>query len=656
MSTSTSIESGSVVSQRNINVSTPMGANLSAGGTTFRVWAPRAKSVYLNGVFNGVSRSGQSPDLLLRSDANGYWTGFLPDVSEGDLYTFLVVGAGSTGAKRDPYAREMALDKTFPECSCVVHSGDAYPWHDTSFVTPDYSNMIVYQLHVGAYDPPSAMKASTFLDVISKVEYLAALGINVLQPLPVDELETDPSMGYNGGDYFSPDIPYVERDPGTLNSHLGNINRMLVSKGFAPLKLDDIRGGPAQLKAMVDLCHLFGIAVVFDVVYNHAGGFEGDDHSIYFFDRAVGGDNNQSLYCSDRGWAGGLALALWNQDVRQFLINNATYFLKEFHIDGFRYDEISVLLSLSGDSGLQFCRDLSSTVRFVKDRALQNAEHWPPQSWVVAGSNQGGLGFDVIQHDSLRIAIRSAIDGAAQGRDADVHLDELAAALYPSGLNHGWRAVTCVENHDIVKQGEEQRIPRIADGSNARSWYARSRTRVANTVLLTSPGIPQVFMGQEFLEDKQWSSDLSQGLLIWWDGVNGADKTMADHLRFTQDLIRLRWRQPALRSDSVRCFHVHNVNRVIAFHRWIEGQGRDVIVVASLNESTWWSYNIGFPIAGQWLEVFNSDVYDNWVNPMVAGNHGAIMVGGEAAQGFPTSAGITIPANAVVVFARDVGD
>jgi len=106
----------------------------------------------------------------------------------------------------------------------------------------------------------------------------------------------------------------------------------------------------------------------------------------------------------------------------------------------------------------------------------------------------------------------------------------------------------------------------------------------------------------------------------------------------------------------VRAFHVHNANRVIAYHRWIEGQGRDVIVVASLNDNTWWNYNVGFPSGGRWLEVFNSDVYDNWVNPIVAGNGGGIDANGSPAHGFPASADIVIPANGVVVFARDQGD
>ncbi|HET9181067.1 MAG TPA: alpha amylase C-terminal domain-containing protein [Candidatus Angelobacter sp.] len=643
------------ISQLNISASTPMGANLCPGGAIFRVWAPRAKAVYLNGTFGGAPRNGPDPDLLLQN-SNGYWSGFLPAVADGDTYNFLVVGNGSTGPKRDPYAREMAIDKPFPECSCVVRDSSAYPWHDAAFVTPDYSNMIIYQLHVGAYDPTSNSKPSTFLDVVEKIEYLAALGINVLQPLPIYEMESGVSEGYNGGDFFSPDLPYMERDAAALNVHLATINRLLAARGFPPLASAEIATAPAQLKVLVDLCHLHGIAVVFDVVYNHAGGFFGDDHAIYFWDRATNGDNNQSLYCTDKGWAGGLAFALWNQDVRQFLINNARFFLNEFHADGFRYDEISVLLNQGGDSGAGFCRDLTGTLRFEHPRSLQNAEHWPPAADVVSSSSNGGFGFDVVQHDALRIAIRSAISQSSYGATATVNLDAIAAALFPPGMDHAWRAVTCIENHDVVKQGNEQRIPPMADANNQRTWYARSRTRVANSLLLTAPGIPQLFMGQEFLEDKQWHWDLDQHLLIWWDGVNGADHAMVNHLRFTQDLIRLRWRQPALRSDSVRAFHVHNTNRVIAYHRWIEGQGRDVVVVASLNENTWWNYNIGFPSGGRWLEVFNSDVYDNWANPIVAGNGGAIDANGSPAHGFPTSANIVIPANGVVVFAPYQGN
>ncbi|MGA2880230.1 MAG: alpha amylase C-terminal domain-containing protein, partial [Bryobacteraceae bacterium] len=533
--------------------------------------------------------------------------------------------------------------------------------------TPDFSNMIVYQLHIGTYAITQPGIASTYLDMIGKIPYLVALGINVLQPLPVDEVETDPSLGYDGADYFSPDFPYVVTDPSALTQYLVTINGLLQAKSLSPLALNDIVSGPAQLKALVDLCHVYGIAVAFDVVYNHAGGFNPnnrpDDQCIYFFDRAVTGNNNNSLYFTDqdRG-TGGLSFALWNNDVRQFIINNASYYIQELHADGFRYDEISDLLSMNGDSGWSFCCNLTDTLRYIQPRLLQNAEFWPgevgnyPKSSqsIVTAVADGGAGFDVLQHDGLRSAVRTAVQAASYGQQSAINFDSIAGALYPGGFAHAWQTVPCVENHDIVKVNTDQRIPFLADSADRRSWYARSRSRFATGILLTAPGIPQLFMGQEFLEDKQWSWDpTASDNLLYWDGLNsGTDVAMVNHLRFTQDLIRLRWNHPALRGDNVNPFHVHDANRVLAFHRWLEGTGQDVVVVATLSETTWYNYNVGFPGPGAWAEVFNSDVYDNWVNPIVAGNGGGITASGPPMHGFSASASIVIPANGFVVFAR----
>jgi len=126
---------------------------------------------------------------------------------------------------------------------------------------------------------------------------------------------------------------------------------------------------------------------------------------------------------------------------------------------------------------------------------------------------------------------------------------------------------------------------------------------------------------------------------------------MVDHHRFTRDLIRLRWNHPALRGDNVNPFHVHNDNRVIAFHRWLDS-GDDVIVAATLSDTTWYNYSIGFPYPGHWTEVFNSDVYENWVNPSVAGNAGGVVASGPPMHGFGASANVVIPANGFVIFAR----
>jgi len=235
-------------------------------------------------------------------------------------------------------------------------------------------------------------------------------------------------------------------------------------------------------------------------------------------------------------------------------------------------------------------------------------------------------------------------------------LDSVANSLRrPADFPAIWKVVNYVESHDEVFLGRSPRIAALGDASNARSWYARSRARVANGLVLTSPGIPMLFMGQEFLEDKQWSDYPAGGNLIWWEGLK-TNRAMQDHLRFTQELVWLRRRHPALRAQGFQVIHVHNANRVIAFQRWIPEIGRTVLVVASLNESSFYNYELGFPAGGHWLEVFNSDVYDHWVNPAAAGNGGAINASGAPRDSMPSSAAITIPANGLIVFARDSGD
>jgi 1,4-alpha-glucan branching enzyme len=159
-----------MISQANISPNTPMGANLVAGGgATFRAWAPLATAVYINGTFGASSLTGQTDNLLLAKDANGYWTGFVSAAQEGDAYTFWVVGPSGSGPKRDPYARELAPASAFPNCNNLIRSARAYRWHDAAFVTPDFSNMIIYQLHIGTYNPAASGTASNFLDIAEKI-------------------------------------------------------------------------------------------------------------------------------------------------------------------------------------------------------------------------------------------------------------------------------------------------------------------------------------------------------------------------------------------------------------------------------------------------------------------------------------------------------
>jgi 1,4-alpha-glucan branching enzyme len=347
-------------------------------------------------------------------------------------------------------------------------------------------------------------------------------------------------------------------------------------------------------------------------------------------------------------------------NVQDFLVANARFLLQEYRIDGLRYDQTSVIDHDGWPNGWGFLQSVSSAVRSVKPSALQKAEYWNVNPWVVKTTGDGGAGFDTTLTDGLRKAIRRVIASASAPNDDPLPMTDLASSLWPDGFGRQWQFVQGPENHDIVlrdpdpTKGREQRIPRLADPSDSHSWYARSRSRVALGLTLTAPGIPMIFMGQEFLEDKQWSDnlDVHPELRIYWDGLNASDPTMRDFLRFTRELIQTRWQCPGLRGEGFRLVHVHDANRVLAFHRWNPGIGDDVLVVAHLGNSHRYRYRIGFPWPGRWREVFNSDVYDHWANPWAAGNGGGVQAEEIALHGFGTSAALTLPANSILVFAR----
>ena len=624
----------------------PMGANLVADGATFRVWAPHARSVHVLGDFNNRQRTDAS---LLTRDDHGHWLGFIPGVQDRDRYMFYVVGEGSEGPKRDPYARE--LETPFPS-QCIVRKND-FPWHESAFHTPRFEDFVIYQLHVGSFFTPNLpRKGGTFLDVARKLPYLAELGVTALQLLPIQEFQTQFSLGYNGTDYFAPEMDFAVADT-DLASYVAKVNNLLDAKGLRRYAIADLRGEMNQLKALVDLCHLHGLAMLLDVVYNHAGGDFGDQ-SLYFFDRQSSqvGDRN-SLYFSDKGHAGGLVFDFAKPEVRDFLIQNAKFFLDEYRVDGFRYDQVSVIDHDGAPHGWRFCQDLTSTVRRHRPSALEEAEYWSVNPYVVKSPPEGA-GFDTTLTDGLRVALRNVIGNASAPDERPLDMTGLARNLWPSGFAEHWRFVQGPENHDIVYDGREPRIARLGDPGNPRSWFGRSRARVAAGISLTAPGIPMLFMGQEFLEDKQWSDnvELRKNLLLNWAGIERDDKQMVDHLRLMRELINQRWRYPGLRGQGFRVAYVHDQNRVLAFHRWVEGEGHDVMVVVHLSTFNRFDYRIGFPGGGEWNEIFNSDVYENWVNPDVVGNGGRTLTEPKPLHGFSHSSALVLPANSVLVFAR----
>jgi 1,4-alpha-glucan branching enzyme len=645
-------------SQEHVSDATPMGGRLMANGATFRVWAPGAEHIYvaLGGADDYMPRA---QDELVEDARTGHWTGFFPGVADGTKYRFFVAGPGGSGLRRDPRARELELFEYPPRCDCILRPLDSYPWHDRDYRPPAFSDLIIYQFHVGVFSARDdaghdirPYRVAKFLDALERIEYLADLGVTAVQPLPLVEFQGEWSLGYNGTDIYSPEADYCVA-PADIGPYLGRLNALLAKKGFPPLGPGDVGGQVEQLKAFIDVCHLYGLAVIPDVVYNHAGGGF-DDQSIDHFDFPVSPNDQNSLYFSGAGSAGGRVFAFDRPDVRQFLIENASMFLQEYHADGLRFDEVSVMENHGGRS---LCQDMTQTLHFIRPSAVLIAEYWNSPREQAIWQPPNGMGFDLGYADGIRNAVRGVLAETRGGADAQVHLLPLQDVLghQPQNASQAQR-YNCLENHDLVLDADGDhrwpRIPVLADATDSRSWYARSRSRVATGLLLTAPGVPMLFMGQEFLEDKLWSDNPTRAdRFIDWEAM-ATDRPMADFHGFSRDLIRLRRAQPSLRTGSTNSYHVDESNRVLAFHRWVPGEGRDIVVVLSFSESTLNGYSLGFPGPGLWHEIFNSDFYDHLPNPWVQGNRGGIVTDVPALHGLPYSAVITIPANTILIFSQ----
>ena len=508
--------------------------------------------------------------------------------------------------------------------------------------------------------------AAPFSMLGAKLPHLLALGINALEPLPITEFEmqstTSTSMGYNGCDFFSPEMRYAVTGP-DLDRYLILVNGLLRARGKTrTCKWAQLESQVNQLKAFIDICHLNGIAVLLDVVYNHGGagapdGARFDAQSLYFFDFAIDHSDGDSLYFTDVDQSGGRVFDYQKPQVRQFLVDNARFFYDEYHVDGFRFDEVTVI---DGNGGWGFCQQLTDALHKDQAGRILIAEYWrTDQSWVIRAVPRQGAGFDAVWTYDPRNALRDAVGRAATAYGAPLDLTPVFTAMGTQfDPGETWRAVNCVENHDKVYSDHDEggRVAQVADGTNACSLVLlqpiQGGDRLAAGPL---PELPMLFMGQEVLEYRPWNDNLAYhpDALIHWEGVS-PHSAGDDFLMFTRAIVALRKRLAGLRGESFASpLSQLPGNRVLAVHRWVEFEGWDVVIVASLNETPYFHYVLGFPHPGRWREVFNSDYFEGFPNPGVVGNGGFIDASGPPTEEMPYSATIVIPANSVLVFVPD---
>jgi 1,4-alpha-glucan branching enzyme len=555
----------------------------AGSGVTFRAWAPFGSSVHVAGSFNSWSET-QDP---LYHEGNGYWSADIPAAKVGDEYKF-VMNSGQPKAtwRVDTYAREVKNS-----------NGNGVIAPSTPFQEPagysmqPWNELVIYELHVGTFteDPINGPKQNekhrgTFRSIIPKLSYLKDLGINAIQLLPANEFATDISWGYNPAHLFAIETSY---------------------------------GGPDGLRDLVQAAHQNGIAVIFDVVFNHWGPPD-IDNSVWRFDGwyedIYGGIYFYNDWRADTPWGACNRPDYGRGEVRQIIRDSAMRWLQERHCDGLRWDATNFIHNVKGREdypddpnnlsgwGWNLMKWINDEKNYYQPWKLSIAEDMQQNPWLTKPTSENGAGFDSQWDAGFHHPVRSALTASD---DNDRNMWAIKAAIENRYNANACSRVIYTESHDeVASKNGKRRLPEDIHPGQADSWESKKRSTLGAALAFTSPGIPMILQGQEMLE---W---------IPFDDVNFVDWSKLEQykgiLYLYRDLIRLRRNcfdnTRGLRGQHCNVFHINNDEKVIAFHRWeYGGTGDDVVVILNFKNQTHDSYTIGFPRPGYWYVRFNSD-------------------------------------------------
>ncbi|MGC4153716.1 MAG: alpha-amylase family glycosyl hydrolase [Propionicimonas sp.] len=538
-----------------------MGALVSPDGIGFRVWAPHAESVAVMGTFNEWDATATP----LAEEGDGYWYGFDAKARTGDEYRFELVNGEQRLSKVDPYAAQV----TNSVGNGVIYDHAAFDWADDEFTCPAHNELVIYELHAGTFATTQG-EVGDLDEVSARLDHLVKLGVNAVQIMPVAEFAGDYSWGYNPAHIFAVESAY---------------------------------GGPDALKALVKHAHRRGLAVILDVVYNHFGP---SDLNLWQFD-GWSQDGKGGIYFYN-DWRSGTPWGDTRPDygrgeVRQFIHDNALTWLEAFHLDGLRYDMTPYMRSVDATTtnipeGWSLCRWINTDIRKRYPDKILIAEDLHSDPLVSSTGSEGGA-FHAQWDAQFVHPVREALIVAD---DAWRSTAEVATAI---GYSYGdaFARVIYTESHDEVANGQA-RVPQEVDPEDPTGWYARKRSTLGAGLVLTSPGIPMIFQGQEFLEGGWFRDDVP----LDWD----LNQEFHGIVRLYRDLIRLRRNTAGatagLTGQGLLIFHNNDEANLLAFQRWRDhGPGDDTVIVANLSHEPRSDYRIGMPAVGEWKLLFNSD-------------------------------------------------
>lgn len=546
-----------------------VGVFVRTDGVSFRVWAPFADNVAVTGAFNDWS------ETPMESEQDGYWSTVVANAEAGQEYKFVIRRGEATYHRNDP----RALHLTTAAGNSVIAERD-FDWEGDSFQAVPYEQQVLYEIHVGTFFRPDPAISGTFTDVIAKLDYLANLGINTIELMPIGAMSMDRGWGYA--------IDYI-------------------------YAVESLYGGRRGFLEFVKAAHQRGIGVVLDVVYNHFGPDEKLD--LWQFDGwnedGKGGIYFYNDWRSETPW-GNTRPDFGRTEVQQYILDNVGMWMHECHLDGLRVDSTIFIRNAKGwndapdtdlPDGWLLLQRINTLVRKINPAAITIAEDVGGNEYITKRISEGGAGFAAQWQLHFPQVLREALWTSDPWH---INLDGICEELGKRYNDDAFQRVIFSDSHDSAANGSARLNEVIAPGK-ADDLFARKQSLIAATLLLTAPGIPMLFQGQEFME----GGSFNDWQALDWDKADTYKGITEAYRR----LIRLRKDADGvtagLLGQNINLFLVDKEKQVIAYHRWLDGGAKDdTVVIINFSDKQYDVYELNFPIDGTWKVRFNSSSRD----------------------------------------------
>lgn len=595
-------------------------------GILFTVWAPNAKAVSLTGEFNWWI-TGMFP--MQKITESGIWGLFIPGLKEDTQYKFAVKdGAGNIVLKTDPFGVKSELR---PSNASIVTSLKGFKWTDKNWIKERTKNkkynspISIYELHLSSWKKDYSHNEWGFMNYRELahqiVSYVTEMGYTHIEIMPVMEHPLDNSWGYQVVNYFAPTTRF---------------------------------GSPQDFMYFVNYCHEHNIGVILDWVPAH---FPTDAHGLAQFDGTPLFEYENPKKAFHKDW-GTLVFDYGKNEVRNFLIANALFWIEKYHIDGLRVDAVASMLYLdySKEDGewepniyganenleaIEFLKALNDTVHKEFPGVVTIAEESTSWQGITKPTYTGGLGFDMKwnmgwMHDVLFYFSQDPIH-------RKFHHNKITFSLWYS-FNEDYLLPL---SHDEVVHGKKSLI----DKMSGDLWQRFANLKLLFGMMFGHPGKKLNFMTNDIAQYYEWNSN---GELNW-------DVLEVEHNKtfnlFFKDLAKIYKEQPALyeidfKSDGFQWLDFKDADQsVLAFTRFSAEKKETIIFTFNMTPVTRIGYTFGVPEKGVFREILNSDAVEYGGTGI--GNLGEIKVEETPHMEFPYSIKVTMPPLGVNVFKLD---